>query len=185
MSDGNASNDDRLLRLYSCFAQDEYELIKALQNYLKLFSSLILAVIGGAFFIFDKIDNVTIRSLGFFIGGCFVIGISYLGYNAAKSNYRRQLESIVKRFKIECLLDLDNVTNYSDDNYMINEPLILDRYKEDFEPYEKESSTKFVNDKLKLGFMKVIVWFYSLTAIIGLILTLIGIILFIDTLIKN
>ncbi len=78
MSNGETSNEDCLLRLYSCFTQDEYELIRALQNYLKFFSSLILTVIGGVFFIFDKIDDVTIRNLGFFIGGLFVIGISYL-----------------------------------------------------------------------------------------------------------
>ena len=173
-NDGAINDDDRLLRLYSCFAQDEHELIKALQNYLKFFSGLILTIIGGAFFIFDKIDDANIRSLGFLIGGIFVIGISYIGCNAAKSNYRRQLESIVKRFKIECLLDLGNVIKYGNDKYMINEPLILERYKNDFEPYKEVSSTNFVNDRLKLGFMKVIIWFYLLTASIGLILISVG-----------
>ena len=125
MSDNDTSNyEDRLLKLYSVYAQDEYELIKALQNYLKFFSGLILTIIGSAFLIFDKINDESIRSLGLLIGGIFVLGISYLGGNAAKSNYRRQLESIVKRFKIECLLDLGNVGKYGNDKYMMNEPLI-------------------------------------------------------------
>lgn len=168
MTADNLTNKEFLISLYSNYAQDEYELIKALENYLKFFSGLILTTIGAAFFIFKSIEDPIIKGIGFAIGGFFIIGISFLGYFAARSNYRRQLESIVKRFKIECLLGLDNPEIYSDDKYLAGEPLILDRYRHDFELYKKESSNKFVKDKLKAGFMRVVFWFYLLTCIIGI-----------------
>jgi len=177
MTNNELSHEERLLRLYTIYSQDEYELIKALQNYLKFFSGLILATIGGAFFVFEKINDSTIKSLGLLIGGFFVIGTSFLGYNAARSNYRRQLESIVKRFKIECLLGLDNTQKYCHNKYMIDEPLILERYRKDFEPYEKRSSDEFIKERLKKGFMLVIIYYYSLTSIMGLLLMSIGVII--------
>lgn len=141
MANTELSKKELLLRLYTIYSNDEYELIRALQNYLKFFSGLILSTIGAAFFIFEKIDEPLMRSLGLVIGGFFILGVSLLGYNAAKSNYRRQLESIVNRFKIECLLDLDNTEKYCDEMFMKNEPLILDRYKMAFESHGKESSS--------------------------------------------
>ena len=177
MENSELSQKELLIRLYSIYSQDEYELIKALQNYLKFFSGLILATIGAAFFIFEKIYDPLIRSFGLAIGGFFVLGVSFLGYNAAKSNYRRQLESIVKRFKIECLLGLDNIEKYCDEVFMKNEPLILDRYKKDFESYGKKSSSEFVKEMQKKGFMRIIIWFYSFTAIIGIVLLAIGVVM--------
>ncbi len=168
------NEEEKLLKLYSFYTTDEHGFKQTLYDYLRFFSSFILTLIGGTLFAFEKITDPIIPNFILMLGGIFVIGASYLGKNAAKSNYRRQLESIVKRFKIECLLDLDNSELYSDDKYMMGEPLVLKRYQEDFTAFKNLTSKEFVSEKVKMGFMKIIIFFYSLTAVIGLTLITLG-----------
>ena len=164
---------ENLLKLYTSISNDEYELIKALMNYLKFFASLLMAIIGGTLFLQSKSDNTFITGTTFIIGGLLVCFISYLGLEAAKSNYRRQLESIVKRFKLECLMQLDNVNLTKTGDFFKGESFILPRYIESMKGYS--DSRQFVKDKLKQGFMKVIKKFYFVMSIVGVFIILIGV----------
>ena len=164
-----------LLQLYSFYSQDEYELIRALQSYTKFFTSIILATVGGAILVLEKVKDTRMAGLGFVIGGILTIGVSIVAYHAARSNYRRQLESIVKRFKIECILNLDKDARFFNKKYMPSEALLLTRYLNSFAPYIKGNSSEFVSQKLKQGFMKVLSGFYTLTGMLGIVIIVIGI----------
>ena len=180
-----------LRELYGHYKDDEKAMIELLHGNLKFFSGVIVTLIGSGVLFFSalikdgKIEPFIAATI-LIIFGLFVIGFSHLGNMASKSVYRRQLESIVKRAKIEDLFDLANSSIYGGKIYWKEEGLILSRYLEDklgYDPYYEEpitnnktsSSKDFVEERLSQGFMKVTKRLFILTRTIGFVSVLTGV----------
>ena len=142
-----------LQRLFETSFADESQHIQLEQKTLTLFTSIILALIGGVLFVLKDINDHFIQVLTLFIGGTLIIIFSILAIKAYRSNYRRHLEAVASRAKLEDLLEL-NDDKYKGKYYWKDETLILTRYFEERSKYN--SSKEFVNDRLKKGFASIV-----------------------------
>jgi len=165
-----------LIKLYELSFGDESELIQLEQKTLALFTSITFAVIGGILFVLKDIDDSFVQELTLFTGGILIIILSILAINAYCSNYRRHLEAIVRRAKLEDLLGL-NDDKYKGKVYWKDEALILTRYITDRGKYK--NSEDFVKDRLNKGFAPIVKKIFISISLIGFLFILIGIIKFI------
>lgn len=192
------ANDEILLKAFEIYSKDEEIQIQSLQGYLKFFSSIIVAITGGIFFLMrHKVIQGGITSaanntpgafpelveiMGFVIAGILIIGLAIIGYKIAWAHYRRQLESILKRSTIEDRLKFSSHMRYP--GYMVRpkQPIMLKRHLDDLEvcseekkPGKGSTNGPFVDTRLKKGILKNLRTYYLLMGLIGGILILLGI----------
>ncbi|GEM_PF-5144864 len=101
-----------LMKLLDIAHSDDKEQLQGHQRVLAFYSGTILAVIGGILLINKDLEDTELGVLSFVIGGMLISLFSYIGYQGCYSYYRRQLESIALRAKIEDLLELGSVEKY-------------------------------------------------------------------------
>lgn len=162
-----------LFKLYENTFKDENAHMQFESRTLTLFTGLILAITGGVLFIIKDVSEPEIKILALFVGGGLEICLSYLGIKAFESNYRRQLESIALRAKLENLLDFNN-DNYKTKAFKRDEEgLIHLRYAEDRKIYN--NSKEFVDDRLKKGLGRIVKIVFSFILSIGIVFIILGI----------
>lgn len=155
-----------LLRLYDNTFKDESEHIQLEQKTLTLFSTLILAIIGGVLIVLKDMNEDIIKTTTLFVGGFLEIIISFITISAYKANYRRHLESIALRAKLEDLLNFQS-EEYKGSLYWKEETLLLKRYEIDRGQYE--NSDEFVQDRVNKGFALVVKRVFTIISFIGLL----------------
>lgn len=160
-----------LIKLYELTYKDESEIIQLEQKTLTLFTSITLAVVGGILFVIKDINDFFVKELTFFTGGILIIILSILAIKAYRSNYRRHLESIAKRAKLEDLLGL-NDDKYKGILYWKDETIILTRYIKDRIQYN--NSEDFVKDRLNKGFAPIVKNIFISISLIGVLFIIIG-----------
>lgn len=160
-----------LIKLYELSFSDESELIQLEQKTLALFTSITLAVIGGVLFVLKDMNDPFVKELALFTGGILIIILSILAIEAYRSNYRRHLETIARRAKIEDLLEL-NDDKYKGKVYWKDEALILTRYITDRSMYK--NSEDFVKDRLSKGFAPIVKNIFISISLIGFLFIIIG-----------
>jgi hypothetical protein len=162
-----------LQKLYELSFGDESEHIQLEQKTLALFTSMILATVGGILFVLKDIHDFFVQELTLFTGGILVIILSILAIKAFHSNYRRHLEAIATRAKLEDLLEF-NSEKYRGKIYWLNESLLLTRYVKDRCKYK--NSEDFVKDRVNKGFAVIVKNIFFSFSLIGSLFVLIGII---------
>jgi len=168
MSVESKSDKELLLKLYELTFVDEAEHIRLGQRTLTLFTGLILAVVGGALIVTRDIPEPTMKLASFLISGTLVLVLSYLGVRGYQSNYRRQLEAIASRAKLEDLLELGDTTKFGGKTYWKEEGLILRRFIVDRGQYT--DSEQFVKDRVEKGFAVVAKTVYGILSLVGVFL---------------
>lgn len=169
----NKDDKELLFKLFELTYQDESEHIQLEQKNLGLYTGLQLAIIGGILFVLKDIDDSLVQILTLFFGGILIITFSYLGFNAYKSSYRRHLEAIAMRAKLEDLLGF-NKGKFKGKEYWRDEGLILTRYFNDRKEYQ--NSKEFVDIRIDMGLASTVKKVFFSLSIIGSLFILLGII---------
>lgn len=165
---------DRLLSYLEMANYNENQLRVSVRNTLKFYTTTLLSVTGGTFFISKDIDDSMIRAAIFVIGGILVVALSIIGYLHYKSDYRRQVEQIVVQAKVEDQLNF--TSKYQGKNYWQNEALVPNLYIQTRKRYE--GSDGFINWFLEATDTKIMKIFYALFFICGSTLFLLGVFIF-------
>jgi len=118
-------------------------------------------------------DNTTNANL-FVIVGILMILVGIGAYYSLKSLYRRALETITFRAKVEDCLGLTDSESYHSKNYWSSEPLITLRYLKS--RCSRQTSQEFVDQYLSCGFISIArTVFPCLICGIGIITFIIGV----------
>lgn len=161
-----------ILLNYMDFAnQEEIAHIQLVQSTLNLFTGLNIAIIGGVFFVIKEIEEYPLKGIALMICGALIYAISRYALIAFSSNYRRQLEAIVKKSKAEDLLGLGD-SKFKGKTIWTQEALILERYKKSRENFL--SSGDFIHSAESKGYTVIIKKLFYLFQIIGISFLLYG-----------
>lgn len=164
--------EDKLLAYLEIANYNENQLRNSVRNTLKFYTTTLLSVMGGTFFISKDIDEITIKAAIFFIGGILVSALSIIGFIHYKSDYRRQVEQIVVQAKVEDQLDFTSTYKYRGKNYWEKESLVPNIYIKTRKSHEL--SDGFINCFLKGTDMKLMKYFFTLFSICGVTLFFLG-----------
>ncbi len=160
-----------LLELYRSYVNDEHVMINSIYKSLNFYSGLCTSIIAGAFYVLLAHKNNNLSPIIVISAGILIFFIASTGYKSCQSNYKRQLESIVKRFKIEALLNLDEEP-YIHKKYYVSEGLLLKRYEDTNMKFK--TSSDFVRDKMDAGFVRIAKMLFIAYKVAGIFIALIG-----------
>lgn len=169
MDNCNISKPEVLLKILEMNYKDEAEHIQLFHNNVKFFAGFILTVIGGVLLVNMKGDSSMLANISYFAGGIVVVAGSILGYCSARSAYRRHLEAIIERAKIQDLLGYSNLVTQS---VWKGENLFSIRHSIDRN--SRSDSYSFLKYRLNRGMMIIIAIFYGLTVLMGSVLIAVG-----------
>ena len=162
---------DMLIKLYEVTFNDEALHIQYEQKTLSIYISLILAIVGGVLIVLKDIKDEYLQVMTLIIGGFLIILFCYIATRSFKSNYRRHLEAIAFRSKIEHLLDFDK-DKFKSNSCWSEENLMMKRYLEDRRKYK--NSEEFVQDRLNKGMAPVVRSVFISLGFLGSSLVMIG-----------
>ncbi len=160
-----------LRELYRSYVDDEHVMINSIYKSLNFYSGLCTSIIAGSFYVLLAHENNNLSPIIVISAGILIFFIASTGYKSCRSNYKRQLESIVKRFKIEALLNLDK-RPYIHKKYYVREGLLLKRYEDTNKSYD--TSSEFVSDKMNAGFVSIARNLFIAYKVVGLLIAAIG-----------
>lgn len=166
-------NKSELLQLLQSAVQEEIELrntIRSTMNsYITLLCSIVAAILTISSF---TLSETFIKPITFVIGGLICSIISLVGYKHYKSDYVRQIETIVAQAKLQDVLGLTNGSLYPMNTYWKSESLLPQNFIETRKI--SKTSKEFVDWFIKNTDTKWIRLMYSCFFAIGLIILGIG-----------
>lgn len=133
-------NKEVLLHLYEIVSKEEKYYIGRFFNHLKLHWAVISALISAYILAIYKFKHIELLTLSFIIPTGIII-LTFAFKEISKRDYRRFLDSIIFKAKIESLLGLDKLKLNNKAEYWKNEPLIPIRHLENRKNFE--NSKKF------------------------------------------
>ena len=141
---------EKFLHIYELIINEEHHYDKIYQTHVSFYISIITALIAGLIAgIFQASERNHFAFLLF--GFIFILIISQIAISSTSRSYKRILEVITMRAKIEKELDLVNPRpSNASDSYWPSESIIPTTNINDRKKYV--SSKAFVDDKLKQGY---------------------------------
>ena len=171
---------DDFVDLYNQAQSCENAIRTASRNSTSIFSSLLLAVIGGGFALvrFVLPERVMAGCLMICIG-LALCGLSVVAYKHFVSDFRRQVEYMSIQAKIEDILGLSDAKKYHAQQYWSDEPVVPKSYV-DFRNDKRNcaSTSDFINNMLKGKSVKMI-GYYGIFVAIGLAFIVAAILVFV------
>ena len=174
----NRLSQTELLQLLQFSSQEEIEIRNTLRSTLNTYTTLLCSIIAGILTI-SSISNPTplLQSLALIIGGVVTCCISFVGYRHYKSDYVRQIESIVSQAKLQDILGITDPSLYKLSTYWKGESLLPASFIET--RTQCKTSEEFISWFIKNTDVKYIKLLFSCFFSIGIFVFFVGILFFI------
>lgn len=167
---------EELLQLLHFSSQEEIELRNTLRSTMNTYVTLLCSIIAGVLTISSlSASTPYIQPIAFIVGGIVCCCISFVGYRHYKSDYVRQIESIVSQAKLQDILGLTDPELYKMKTYWLTESLLPSNFIKTRK--QCKNSDEFVNWFIKNTDTKYVRLLYSCFFVIGLSVSAIGVVL--------
>jgi len=162
-----------LMKIYELVISEERFFISEHHRKLAFYAGFISSMFAGVIAMIFRANNLYHFLLLFWAVLFGIIPACVAGYISSKNAYRRFLEAITMKAKLERVLGLENkINNVEEGNWMSNEQLISSRHLESRQDTDIKTSNEWVKEKLKTlksvhGSSKFFFWVFRTFCIIG------------------
>jgi len=161
-----------LEKLFPEILKEEHYFLDAHQSRISFYSTIIATILGATIAGAAKVDNKNAYLL-LLVGPLIVIALAHLGTYGTRTFYRRYLESVTVRAKMEQTLGLTKAQDgdSSDSVYWKGEAFIPERHVEARKEFA--TSGEFVSKRMSMGYQKATEQLFSAFLAIAIILALV------------
>jgi len=171
--------NQQLITLLIEYYHQEDGIRQSIRSTMNIYTTILVTLIGGVFTIASVLTHgssghsVLFAGVLLMLGGIIEICIAIVGYKHYLSGFRRQAETIVQQAKVESLLEFPNNDLYGQSYYWKGESFLPESFLERRKKYK--TSGEFVNWFLKESDSRLAKVLYSVFALAGITILVLGI----------